>query len=195
MDDDDDTLIGQDSSMSLDLPRRTSKSNRIGLMATNSDFKKNKMLLMTANAAAGLLNLMDSNNQLQPSSTTLLEQAYAQCALEKPQKILNSMKTRTEKMKNTLRASNEIRETIAQQLNKVQELNDAHCQDIERINNELRSMKLEETAAKEKAPEMAAKYRFYQEIKCFVNDLIDCLNEKVKHHSIFHEITLMSKIN
>lgn len=164
------------AAMALELHKKT--LSQMGFNS-NIDLKKNKMLLMMN---TGLLDLADANaasNQQQQSTTTLLEQAYAQCALEKPQKILNSMKTRTEKMKNTLRASNEIRETIVTQLNKVRELNDSHRQEIERINTELKSLKLEEDAAKEKAPEMAAKYRFYQEIKCYVNDLIDCLNEKV----------------
>ncbi|KAM7362584.1 PAX3- and PAX7-binding protein 1 [Cochliomyia hominivorax] len=116
----------------------------------------------------------------QPESTSsLLEQAYAKCTLEKPQQILNANKTKKDKTKAAvLRSPQEIRDAIADRLNKLKELNKNHLEDIERIGREMQAMKLEEMDCKQKAPTAAAKYRFYQEIKCYVTDLVDCLNEK-----------------
>lgn len=51
--------------------------------------------------------------------------------------------------------------------------------DIERIVNDLKILKLEELDCTQKAPTAAAKYRFYQELKCYAADLVDCLTEKV----------------
>lgn len=117
----------------------------------------------------------------QPESTSsLLEQAYAKCTLEKPQQILNANKTKKDKTKAAvLRSPQEIRDAIAERLTKLKELNSNHLEDIERIGREMQAMKLEEMDCKQKAPTAAAKYRFYQEIKCYVTDLVDCLNEKV----------------
>ncbi|XP_065355283.1 PAX3- and PAX7-binding protein 1 isoform X1 [Calliphora vicina] len=116
----------------------------------------------------------------QPQTTSsLLEQAYAKCTLEKPQQILNANKPKKDKTKATvLRSPQEIRNAIGERLNKLKELNTNHLEDIERIDREMQAMKLEEMDCKQKAPTAAAKYRFYQEIKCYVTDLIDCLNEK-----------------
>lgn len=123
----------------------------------------------------------------QPESTSsLLEQAYAKCTMEKPQQLLNASKPKKDKAKPTaLRTPQEIRNAIEERLNKLKELNTNHLEDIERINRQMEAMKLEELDCKQKAPTAAAKYRFYQEIKCYVTDLIDCLNEKVIN---FHNI-------
>ncbi|XP_023306542.2 PAX3- and PAX7-binding protein 1 isoform X1 [Lucilia cuprina] len=116
----------------------------------------------------------------QPESTSsLLEQAYAKCTLEKPQQVLSANKPKKDKTKATaLRSPQEIRDAIGERLCKLKELNSNHLEDIERIGREMQAMKLEEMDCKQKAPTAAAKYRFYQEIKCYVTDLIDCLNEK-----------------
>lgn len=114
------------------------------------------------------------------STSSLLEQAYAKCTLEKPQQVLNAIKTKKDKNKTTvLRTPQEIRNAIEERLVKLKELNKHHLEDIDRMGREMQAMKLEEMDCKQKAPTAAAKYRFYQEIKCYVTDLIDCLNEKV----------------
>uniref|UniRef100_T1P7K3 GC-rich sequence DNA-binding factor-like protein n=1 Tax=Musca domestica TaxID=7370 RepID=T1P7K3_MUSDO len=114
------------------------------------------------------------------STSSLLEQAYAKCTLERPQQLLSVTKPKKEKTKTAaLRSPQEIREAINERLNKLKELNARHMSDIERVQQEMKAMQLEEMDAKQKAPAAAAKYRFYQEIKCYVTDLVDCLNEKI----------------
>lgn len=114
------------------------------------------------------------------STSSLLEQAYAKCTMEKPQQILNASKPKKDKAKPAvLRSPQEIRDAVEERLNKLKELNSNHLEDIERVSRQMQAMKLEELDCKQKAPTAAAKYRFYQEIKCYVTDLIDCLNEKV----------------
>ncbi|XP_017466846.1 PREDICTED: PAX3- and PAX7-binding protein 1 isoform X1 [Rhagoletis zephyria] len=116
----------------------------------------------------------------QQSTSTLLEQAYAKSALQKPQQILSgATKTKKEKSKAvSLRTPNEIHDAIQTRLMKLREVNEKHMSDIERIANELKVLKLEELDCTQKAPTAAAKYRFYQELKCYAADLIDCLTEK-----------------
>ncbi|XP_075146606.1 PAX3- and PAX7-binding protein 1 [Haematobia irritans] len=114
------------------------------------------------------------------STSSLLEEAYSKCTLEKPHQLLNATKPKKDKVKATaLRSPQEIREAINERLNKLKELNEKHTNDIERVNREMKAMQLEEMDSKQKAPTAAAKYRFYQEIKCYVSDLVDCLNEKI----------------
>ncbi|XP_013112939.2 PAX3- and PAX7-binding protein 1 isoform X2 [Stomoxys calcitrans] len=114
------------------------------------------------------------------STSSLLEEAYSKCTLEKPHQLLNASKPKKEKIKPTvLRSPQEIREAINERLNKLKKLNDRHLSDIERVQREMKAMQLEEMDSKQKAPTAAAKYRFYQEIKCYVSDLVDCLNEKI----------------
>lgn len=114
------------------------------------------------------------------STSSLLEQAYAKCTLEKPSQLLNPVKPKKDKVKTAaLRSPQEVREAINDRLSKLKELNSKHLDDIDRLRLEMKAMQLEEMDSKQKAPTAAAKYRFYQEIKCYVTDLVDCLNEKV----------------
>lgn len=115
------------------------------------------------------------------STSSLLEQAYAKCTLERPQQMLQPSKPKKDKTKTAaLRTPQEIRESINERLKKLKELNVNHLDDIDRMNVEMKAMQLEEMDCKQKAPTVAAKYRFYQELKCYITDLIDCLNEKVR---------------
>uniref|UniRef100_A0A1A9W1K5 GCF C-terminal domain-containing protein n=1 Tax=Glossina brevipalpis TaxID=37001 RepID=A0A1A9W1K5_9MUSC len=130
-------------------------------------------------SSASLSNALE-NEPTCKSTSTLLEQAYAKCTLEKPQQLLNSAKVKKDKTKSSsLRTPQEIREALETRLGKLKELNRVHQEDIEHIAKEMKCLKLDEMDCKQKAPTAAAKYRFYQEIKCYVSDLIDCLNEKV----------------
>ncbi|CAD6996092.1 unnamed protein product [Ceratitis capitata] len=118
--------------------------------------------------------------QEQQSTSTLLEQAYAKSALQKPQQILSgSTKTKKEKAKTaSMRTPKEIQDAIQTRLTKLREVNEKHRSDIERIVSNLKALKIEELDCTQKAPAAAAKYRFYQEMKCYAADLVDCLAEK-----------------
>lgn len=54
-----------------------------------------------------------------------------------------------------------------------------HITDIEQIGKDLEMIKIEEIELIERAPLAAEKYRFYQELRGYVMDLIECLDEKV----------------
>uniref|UniRef100_A0A182Q932 GCF C-terminal domain-containing protein n=1 Tax=Anopheles farauti TaxID=69004 RepID=A0A182Q932_9DIPT len=60
-----------------------------------------------------------------------------------------------------------------------EELNRKHDADIEHITQEIKLLGMDYLACEQKAPVAAAKYRFYQEFRCYVADLVECLNEKV----------------
>uniref|UniRef100_A0A182LXY5 Vitellogenin domain-containing protein n=1 Tax=Anopheles culicifacies TaxID=139723 RepID=A0A182LXY5_9DIPT len=59
------------------------------------------------------------------------------------------------------------------------ELNRKHDDDIKQITQEIKLLGMDHLSCEQKAPVAAAKYRFYQEFRCYVSDLIECLNEKV----------------
>ena len=54
-----------------------------------------------------------------------------------------------------------------------------HVGDIENITRELKILKMDEIQCEQNAPIAAVKYRFYQELRGYVTDLVECLDEKV----------------
>uniref|UniRef100_A0A182SW39 GCF C-terminal domain-containing protein n=1 Tax=Anopheles maculatus TaxID=74869 RepID=A0A182SW39_9DIPT len=58
-------------------------------------------------------------------------------------------------------------------------LNRKHDEDIKQITHDIKLLQMDHLACEQKAPVAAAKYRFYQEFRCYVSDLVECLNEKV----------------
>lgn len=69
-------------------------------------------------------------------------------------------------------------------LYKVKELHEKHLLDIDQITKDLKIMKMDEIDCEQKAPIAAIKYRFYQELRGYVTDLVECLDEKVKCYSL-----------
>lgn len=59
------------------------------------------------------------------------------------------------------------------------ELHQKHADDIEHITKEIKLLQMDHLSCEQRAPVAAAKYRFYQEFRCYVTDLVECLNEKV----------------
>ncbi|XP_035897334.1 PAX3- and PAX7-binding protein 1 isoform X2 [Anopheles stephensi] len=59
------------------------------------------------------------------------------------------------------------------------ELNRKHDEDIKQITHDIQLLRMDHLSCEQKAPVAAAKYRFYQEFRCYVSDLVECLNEKV----------------
>uniref|UniRef100_A0A1Q3G350 Putative transcriptional regulator binding to the gc-rich sequence n=1 Tax=Culex tarsalis TaxID=7177 RepID=A0A1Q3G350_CULTA len=121
------------------------------------------------------------------STAALLEQAYA--------RTTGLSKANTRAASNTLisrvatagkqekpagpRMPKEILKQLSERLATTKELNYKHITDIERITQEVKVLKLDHLASEQKAPAAAARYRFYQEIKCYCADLIECLDEKM----------------
>lgn len=110
------------------------------------------------------------------STGNLLEQAYASTRLEKIRPI--KLNRKSEK-KTGPRMPHEIRNSLQERLKQVKELNASHLSQIEDITNDIKVLGLGEIESEQNAPVAAAKYRFYQELKGYVLDLIDCFDEKV----------------
>ncbi|XP_030565677.1 PAX3- and PAX7-binding protein 1 isoform X1 [Drosophila novamexicana] len=131
------------------------------------------------------LELKDIARQVPPSTATLLEQAYAKTSIDRKSVMASVMrssvaKPKREKAKATaLRTPQEMRTAILTRLTELQERNKDHSASIARIAAELKSLKLQQLECHQNAPTAAAKYKFYQEIKCYVNDLVDCLAAKL----------------
>lgn len=110
------------------------------------------------------------------STGNLLEQAYASTRLEKTRSI--KLNKKSEK-KTGLRMPQEIRNSLQERLKQVKELNASHLSQINEITKDIKVLGLGEIESEQNAPVAAAKYRFYQELKGYVLDLIDCFDEKV----------------
>ncbi|KAH8420794.1 hypothetical protein KR222_005393 [Zaprionus bogoriensis] len=142
------------------------------------------MIKPSAPSGIGSTELEDMALQAPPSTSTLLEQAYAKNTIDRNNTLASVgrscfAKPKKEKAKVTsLRTPQEMRTAITTRLNELQERNGDHSASIERISAELKSLKLQKLECQRNAPTAAAKYKFYQEIKCYVNDLVDCLAAK-----------------
>lgn len=120
----------------------------------------------------------NTNDSVPMSTGNLLEQAYARNCLDKPRQMLLS----TQKPENKVsgpRMPQEVLQKMTERLTQVDTLHQNHLEDIERIARDLRLIQLEEMECEQNAPVAAAKYRFYQELRGYVQDLIECLDEKV----------------
>lgn len=116
----------------------------------------------------------------EPMSTgNLLEQAYARISLDKQRHIIVSTQKQSAKPGGP-RMPEEVAKKLKDRLLQVRELHDKHILDIDQITKELQIIKLEELDCSQKAPIAAIKYRFYQELRGYVTDLVECLDEKVK---------------
>ncbi|KAH8335439.1 hypothetical protein KR074_002077 [Drosophila pseudoananassae] len=124
----------------------------------------------------------DSEPPPPQSTSTLLEKAYAKNALERSNlatAVRSASKSKKEKGKPaTLRTPQEIFEAIKSRLAELKERSADHSASIARITTELKSLKLQQLECQQNAPTAAAKYKFYQEVKCYVKDLVECLAEK-----------------
>ncbi|XP_055544228.1 PAX3- and PAX7-binding protein 1 [Wyeomyia smithii] len=135
----------------------------------------------------------------QPLSTAaLLEQAYARSSgLSKANTkaasagLISRVATSGKQdQKSGPRMPQEILKQVTERLQTTRELNYKHIADIERIVQEVKVLKLDHLQSEQKAPAAAAKYRFYQEVKCYVNDLVECLDDKMPQIVALEQRTL-----
>uniref|UniRef100_A0A6P4E650 PAX3- and PAX7-binding protein 1 isoform X1 n=2 Tax=Drosophila rhopaloa TaxID=1041015 RepID=A0A6P4E650_DRORH len=134
-------------------------------------------------ATPGGGSAIDDGDLAAPQSTsTLLEQAYAKNALDRSNlaaAVRSSAKSKKEKAKATaLRTPQEIFAAIQARLSELKERSTDHTASMARISIEIKAIKLQQLECQQNAPTAAAKYKFYQEVKCYVHDLVDCLAEK-----------------
>lgn len=94
-----------------------------------------------------------------------------------------------------LRTPQEILQALQDKLKTSKELNSKHFDEIERISMEMNAIKLDLSDCVSSAPVAAAKYRFYQELKHYMVDLIECLDEKSPDINALEEkaLALMGK--
>lgn len=128
--------------------------------------------------------IKNSNNTAtfnsEPLSTgNLLEQAYARISIDKQRKIVLSTQKQSTKVSGP-RMPEEVAKKLNDRLLQVRELHDKHILDIDQITKELKVLKMEELDCSQKAPIAAIKYQFYQELRGYVTDLVECLDEKVR---------------
>lgn len=131
--------------------------------------------------------IMKSNEKSKEHKSTgnLLEQAYARSSLEKARQMMNTQKRPSAKPTGP-RTPQEVQQKLRTRLEQVQQLHNKHADEIDQMDDRLRDLKVTETENAENAPVAAIKYRFYQELRGYVTDLVECLDEKVnnlfKHH-------------
>lgn len=124
------------------------------------------------------LNAITAANESNMSTGALLEQAYAKSCLEKPRQILLSTQHKENKPCGP-RMPHEVVQKLHDRLVYLKEINLQHYTDIERLTTDLKLLKTEELSNEQCAPLAACKYRFYQELRGYVNDLVECLDEKI----------------
>lgn len=137
----------------------------------------------SANAAAAI----------QVSTKNLLDQAYATTALAtKSSGILKSSGPKLEK-KSGPRMPRQIHEMIKERLAQVRELNGTHAAQMEKLSTDMKLLTMEELECEQNAPIAAGKFRFYQELKGYVLDLIECFDEKLpKIHELERKYMIVS---
>lgn len=123
-------------------------------------------------------NNTNSNNEPQLTTAELLEQAYSQTNYEVAKRL------RKEKKKEPVKASGiktpqEILKNINEKLRASREQNHKNFLEIERITEEFITIQIDLQECEKNGPVTAAKYRSYQELKLYMEDLIECLNEKL----------------
>lgn len=117
-----------------------------------------------------------SNVAVQISTKNLLDQAYASANIIKSNLMKSNQKI---EKKGGPRMPHEILNMVKERLKQVKETNESHINQIQKITNDLNVLTLEELECEQNAPVVAAKFRFYQELKGYVLDLIECYDEKV----------------
>lgn len=119
------------------------------------------------------------DNDINLTTGALLEQAYAKSSFERPRQVLISTQHQESKPSGP-RMPFEIYQKLTDRLTQLKDINRTHYLDMDRLSEELINLKTEEEDCEERAPIAAAKYRFYQEIRGYITDLIECLDEKVE---------------
>lgn len=112
------------------------------------------------------------------TTAELLEQAYSQTNHEVAKRL------RKEKRKEPVKPSGnkspqEILKSINDKLRASREQNHKNFLEIDKITEEFETIKIDLSDCEKNGPAAASKYRFYQELKLYIEDLIECLNENL----------------
>lgn len=72
-----------------------------------------------------------------------------------------------------------VAKRLQDRLTELKEVHRRHVLDRDERNDELNSLRSECVYLKEEAPKLAERFRFYQDLRGYVTDLVECLDEKV----------------
>jgi GC-rich sequence DNA-binding factor len=136
----------------------------------------------------------NSNDKPPMSTAELLEQAYSQTGFEVTKHLRKERKKEATKSSG-IKTPQEILKNINDKLRSSREQNHKNFVEIDRIAEELKTVKIDLQEAEQNGPVAAAKYRFYQELKLYIEDLTECLNEKLPVIAALEEksISVMGK--
>lgn len=129
------------------------------------------------------------NNKPILTTAELLEQAYSQTNYEIGKQIKRERKKETPKSAG-IKSPQEIVKNLSEKLRISRELNHKHYLDIDRMADEFNGIAIDLDECEQNGPKAASKYRFYQELKLYLEDLIECLNEKVPQIAALEERSL-----
>lgn len=134
------------------------------------------------------------DNKPQLTTAELLEQAYSQTNYEMAKHLRKEKKKETNKPTG-IKTPKEILKNISEKLRSSREQNHKNFVEIDRITEEFQTIKIDLQECEKNGPAAAAKYRFYQELKLYIEDLIECLNEKLPEITALEErsINVMGK--
>lgn len=127
-----------------------------------------------------------SNNEPQLTTAELLEQAYSQTNYEVAKRLRKEKKKEATKSAG-IKTPQEILKTINDKLRLSREQNHKNFLEMDRITEEFETIKIDMQDCVKNGPVVAAKYRFYQELKLYMQDLIECLNEKLPEIAALEE--------
>lgn len=135
----------------------------------------------------------NNNNKIdkKPQLTTaeLLEEAYSQSNYEIAKQIRKERKNDAAKTTGNIgiKTPQDILKNIREKLKTSRELHRKHYLDIDRMSEDFKTIQIDLKECIENGPKAAQKYKFYQELKLYIEDLVECLNEKVPLISALEE--------
>lgn len=109
------------------------------------------------------------------STGALLEQAYQRNCIEKPKLLQNKTKAN----KSGPRKPQEVLQKLLERVDGVKELNKKHIADVDKMVNDLKLLRIDAMDAQQRSPIAAGQFRFYQELRGFVCDFVECMDEKL----------------
>lgn len=77
------------------------------------------------------------------------------------------------------RTLSEIENNLLNRIKQVQEAHTAHVQDLARLADDIMNLKIEGKVSERKIPEFKRRFKFYQEMRGYISDLVECLDEKL----------------
>lgn len=129
------------------------------------------------------LNPFNSNSNSNDKSLTtseLLEQAYSHTNYEIAKQLRKDIKKESSKAPiSGTRTPKEIFKIMKDKMCSAKELNHKHFIEIDRICDDFKAIAIDLKTCEQNGPMAAGKYRFYQELKIYIEDLIECLSEKL----------------